>query len=108
MARPIYKLCLIRGFTEAYYQLSDEARANLWESVGQAIDKAGAKMAGPYYDCRWSNDKYVSFFLMEYPSIDAAIEDTHGVEQVGLFRYLRSETILAIQAEAAAEGGPGA
>jgi hypothetical protein len=90
----IHKLCLIRGYTEAYYQLSDEARAELWKKVEDAITKAGARMSTPYYDCRWSNDKYSTFFIMEYPNIEAAMADTAGVEEAGLFRYLVSETIL--------------
>ena len=72
MAQKIYKLCLIRGYTEAYYQLSKEAKDKLWEQVGKVIESAGAKMSTPYYDCRWSNDKYMTFFTMEYPDIEAA------------------------------------
>ena len=90
----IHKLCLIRGYTEAYYQLSDEERAELRKKVSDAITKAGARMSTPYYDCRWSNDKYSTFFIMEYPNIEAAMADTAGVEEAGLFRYLVSETIL--------------
>ena len=94
MAKPIQKLCLIRGFTEAYYQLSDEQRSKLWNDTDQAITKAGARKISPTYDCRWSNDKYTAFFIMEYPDIEAAIADTAGVEEAGLFRYIVSETIL--------------
>lgn len=97
MAQKIYKLVLIRNYTEAYYQLSDEERQQLWADVSQTIDGAGAKMASPYYECRWSNDRYKTFFVMEYPNIEAAIADTTGVEKVGLFRYLVSETILGIE-----------
>ena len=94
MAKPIQKLCLIRGFTEAYFQLSDEQRNKLWHDVDQAITKAGARKITPYYDSRWSNDKYSMFFIMEYPDIEAAIADTTAVEEAGLFRYMVSETIL--------------
>ena len=94
MSKPIQKLCLIRGFTEAYFQLSEEERATLWKRVDEAINKAGARMITPYYDSRWSNDKYSMFFIMEYPDIEAAIADTAGVEEAGLFRYIVSETIL--------------
>ena len=97
MAQKIYKLCLIRGYTEAYHQLSDEAKQKLWDRVGEVIHKAGAKMATPYYDSRWSNDKYRTFFIMEYPDIEAAIADTAGVEEAELFRYMISETILGIE-----------
>ena len=101
MFQKIYKLCLIRGYTEAYYQLSQEEKDKLFEKVGQAIEKAGAKMATPYYNSRWSNDKYMTFFTMEYPSIEAAMADTDGVEKAELFRYLISETILGVEAPAA-------
>ncbi len=97
MSRKIYKLCLIRGYTEAYYQLSEEEKKSLWERVSKAIEKAGAKMATPYYSCRWSTDKYHTFFTMEYPDVESAVMDTAGVEEAGLFRYLVSETILGIE-----------
>jgi hypothetical protein len=98
MSQKIYKLCLIRGYTEAYYQLSDEEKNQLMEKVGEAIEKAGAKMATPYFNSRWSNDKYMIFFTMEYPNIEAAMADTEGVEKAELFRYLISETILGTEA----------
>lgn len=47
--------------------------------------------------CRWSNDKYLTFFTMEYPDVESAIMDTTGVEEAGLFRYMVSETILGIE-----------
>ncbi|MGA2975756.1 MAG: hypothetical protein ABSF77_10650 [Spirochaetia bacterium] len=97
MSQKIYKLCLVRGYTEAYYQLSEEEKKSLWDKVYAAIEKADAKMAGPYYDCRWSTDKYITFFMMEYPNVEAAIKDTAGVEKAELFRYMVSETILGIE-----------
>lgn len=97
MSQKIYKLCLIRGYTEAYYQLSEEERHKFWAEASHAIEGAGAKMATPYYESRWSNDRYKTFFIMEYPNLDAAIADTTGVEKVEMFRYLVSETILGIE-----------
>lgn len=97
MSQTIYKLVLIRGYTEAFYQLSAEERKKLWDDVFKVIKDAGAKMATPYYDCRWSNDKYRTFFIMEYPNVESAIMDTTGVEKAGLFRYMVSETILGIK-----------
>jgi hypothetical protein len=99
MSKTIYKLCLIRGYTEAYYQLSEEAKKDLWNEIGKAITEAGAEMHGPYYDCRWSNDQYMVWFTMKYPNLDAVIADTHGVEKAGLFRYIVSETILGMEYE---------
>ncbi len=100
MSKKIYKLCLVRGYTEAYHQLAEEQKKKLWESVMNVIQKAGAKMTTPYYNCRWSNDKYRVFWIMEYPDIEAAIADTTGVEKAELFRYMVSETILGIEEDA--------
>ncbi len=54
-------------------------------------------MSTPYYDCRWSNDKYRTFYTMEYPNVEAAIMDTAGMEKAELFRYMISETILGVE-----------
>ena len=56
-------------------------------------------MTTPYYNSRWANDKYLLYFIMEYPDIEAAMADTAGVEKIELFRYLVSETILGTEAE---------
>lgn len=47
-------------------------------------------------ECHWSNDKYASFFIIEYPDIEAAIAETANADQAGLFKYILSETILGI------------
>jgi hypothetical protein len=98
MSNTIYKLCLVRGFTEAYYQLTDKQKKELWDGLDKVLKPLGVEMCGPYYDCRWSNDKYASWFIMKYPDVQAAIADTHGVEKIQLFRYMISETILGIEA----------
>ena len=96
MATPVIKLCLIRGYKEAYYQLSEDEQKKLWDGVFEGIQKTGAKMIGPYYDCRWSNDEYMMFFLMEYPDAEAAVAEIANAEKVGLFRYMESKTILGV------------
>jgi hypothetical protein len=97
MDKPIYKLCLIRGYTEAYYQLSEAEKQALWNELLKALTPMGIKKIGPYYDCRWSNDKYETWFIMKYPNIEAAIADTHAGQRIQLFRYMVSETILGIE-----------
>jgi hypothetical protein len=99
MSRPIYKLCLIRGYTEAYYQLSEEEKQALWEGLLKVLTPLGVKKVGPYYDCRWSNDVYMTWFIMKYPNIEMAIADTHETQRILLDRYMVSETILGIEQE---------
>ena len=97
MAEKIFKLVLVRGYTEAYYQLSEAEKAELWQRVGEKVGRVGAKKITPYYSSRWSNDRFLLFFIMEYPGVDAAIGDTAGVEEIELFRYMVSDTVLAIE-----------
>ncbi len=98
MSKPIYKLCLVRGFTEAFYQLPEDKKKELWDGVDKVLKSLGVEMCGPYYDCRWSTDTYASWFILKYPNIEAAMADTHGVEKIQLFRYMMSETMLGIEA----------
>ena len=97
MTQKIHKLCLVRGYKEAYYQLSEEEKGKLWDQVIKVVEKTGAKLKTPYYNCRWSNDKFETFWIMEYPNVEAAIKDTSGAEACELFRYMISETILGIE-----------
>jgi hypothetical protein len=97
MSEPIYKLCLVRGYTEAYYQLSEEAKKALWDEVVKAITAAGAEMVGPYFDCKWATYQYDCWFTMKYPTVESVIADTNGVHKAGLFRYMICETILGIE-----------
>lgn len=96
MSTPIYKLCLVKGMTEAYFQLSSEDKKAYDEATFQVVKEVGAEVVGPVYDCRWSNDQYDCWFILKYPSIEAAIADTDGVRKLGLFRYMVGETILGI------------
>ena len=97
MSRKIFKLCLIKGFTEAYYQLSEQGKKEIWEVVGQGMEKAGSKRITPYYLTRWSNETYQSFFIMEYPDIEGAIADMSTLEKADWTRYLKAETILGYE-----------
>jgi len=96
MSQKLFKLVLIKSYKEAYYQLSEEEKERLYAQIGRNVEKAGAKMVGPYYNCRWSNDQYQMFFLMEYPDLESALKDAAEAEAFELFRYLDSETILAV------------
>ena len=99
MSKTIYKLCLIRGYTEAYYQLTDTQKKAFWEEFGKLLEPTGAEMSSPYYDCQWANDKYLTWFIMKYPDLESAFADTHMGQKIQLYRYLISETILGIEVE---------
>ena len=96
MSQPIFKIVLFRSMKEAYYHLTEDEQKKLWDKVMDGIKKNGVKIHGQY-DCRWSNDRYESFFLMEYPDTQALIKEIANATEAGLFRYVESETILGIE-----------
>jgi hypothetical protein len=51
------------------------------DRMSKAIGQAGATMATPCYNCRWSNDKYLIFFTREYPNVEAAMAGTGGTAE---------------------------
>ena len=95
MSQTIYKLVL-GSYNDAYYRLSDEERQKLSEKCVEGIRKTGAKWIS-VYNCRWSNDEYQFFGLMEYPDAQAVIDEIANAEEAGLFRYLESKCILGIE-----------
>jgi hypothetical protein len=96
MSKKIFKLCLVKGFTEAYRQLSEEGKKEIWDKIGSFADNSASKMITPYYNCRWSNEQYQTFFIIEYPDIEAVIAETNNNEQADWYRYIIAETILGL------------
>lgn len=96
MATPITKLVLVRGYTEAYHQLTETERTAFWNKMESGNERSGAKIVSPLYNARWSNDRYHGFLLMEYPDTDAVIAESASAAETEHFRYVVAETILGI------------
>ena len=80
---------------EAYYHHSEEEKNKLWDQIRDGMKKTGTKVIGNY-ECRWPNDKYESFILMEYRDTQLLIDEIVNATKADRFRYLESETILGI------------
>ncbi len=87
----IYHLFIVRGYREAYYQLSPEARDQLWTRVGESSRAAGAKVLVGCYS-RWSNESYPAWGVEEFPDLLAVQQAARTNEKSQHFRYLEAET----------------
>lgn len=88
---PIYHLFIVRSYREAYYQLSPEAREQLWSRINESSEAAGAKMLVGCYS-RWSNETYPAWGVEEYPDLQALQQATRTNEKNQIFRYFEAET----------------
>ncbi|MFT3893116.1 MAG: hypothetical protein QM730_15915 [Anaerolineales bacterium] len=95
---PIYHLFLVRGYREAYYQLSPEGRDQLWARVGESSQAAGAKTIVGCYS-RWSNETYPAWGIEEYPNLQALQQSARTNEKNQHFRYLEAETYNGVLTE---------
>ena len=98
MSVPIYHLWIVRGFHEAYYQLSPEKRNQFWANAAGNPQAVGAK---PIVACdsRWCNEAYSAWGIEEYPDVQAVQKATRAHEESEHFRYIKSETYLGTKIE---------
>ena len=93
MSEPVYLLVLGYGFTEAYYKLSTEERADLWSKVGEVDNRAGAKLLIAC-NSRWADESIYDWGVFEYPGMEAYQQKVKELEKLECWRYFSTKTIL--------------
>jgi hypothetical protein len=91
---PIYHLVLGQGFTEAWYQLSQDERDALWAKVEEAEQRAGSRWV-ILCDSRWADESVFDWGVLEYPDMEAYRTKVAKLEKLSWWRYwTSSRTIL--------------
>jgi hypothetical protein len=92
MDGPIYVFFRARP-TEAWYQLSQTEKDNLFAKIDALGEPFGLKRV---VNCnsRWSNERWVTFGVEEFPDIAAYQKYNSALEQADWYRYIDSETML--------------
>ena len=98
MSKPVYQLVLGRGFTEAWYQLSEAEQKELWSKVVDVDQHAGAKWT-ILCDSRWSDEEIFDWGVIEYPDIEAFQKKVKELEKLNWWRYFSAKTILGTKME---------
>lgn len=98
---PIYSLWVIRNDPAAlanYNRLSKEEEAELWRKHNENEDLTGACMV---LRCKsyWANEEYWGFGISAYPSIEALVQNSEGLEKLNWPLYFKSFTLLGIPRE---------
>jgi hypothetical protein len=97
MAEPIYKFFMAR-FSEAWYQLSEEEQKSFVAKLDEALEKAGGKRP-IICDSSWSSDQWLFAGMEEFPNIEAVQNYMAAVNELNLFRYVESTSVLGTKME---------
>ena len=83
---------------EAWYQLSEEEKANLQVKLSAALDKVGGKSLISCFS-GWSSEQWPFFAVEEFSSIEAVAELTPILFELNAGRYFETESFLGIKME---------
>ena len=95
-AEPIRVLIMAKGFTEAWYQLSDAEQQSLWVRLQAISEGVGAKWL-VRCDSRWANEEYLFWGVLEYPTLGACRQAIAENENEGWYRYVVATTLLGTE-----------
>lgn len=93
MPQPVYLLVLGKGFTDAWYHLSEEEQRSLWAQVQEIDERAGAKWQ-ILCNSRWADEEIYDWGVLEYPSIEVYQQKVAELEKLNFWRYWSAKTIL--------------
>jgi hypothetical protein len=93
MSEPIYLLVLGKGWTEAWYQLSEDEQKALWAKVEEIDQRAGGSW-NIICDSRWADEEIYDWGVLEYPIMEAYRQKVAALEELNWWRYFSAKTIL--------------
>jgi hypothetical protein len=93
----IYKMFMFRP-SEAWYQLSKDAQAELLGKVNAALTQVGGKRIIAC-DSSWASEKWHTFGVEEFPTIEAVQAHTKLLTELDLYYYIVSTTLLGTEAQ---------
>lgn len=95
MTKPIYKLGIARA-TQAWYQLSEDERNNLWGKFKEKKEELGVEDIVAC-DSRWSSESWGGFGVEKFPHIEAVQEYAKFLEENNWFLYVEAMTFLGTE-----------
>ena len=90
---PIYKLWMMKKFTGAWWQLSEQERHALRAQVRDALKQVGGKQV---LECSsaWCTEEWPHFGVEEFPDIEAVQKHTHLLHELNWPCYVESVSML--------------
>jgi hypothetical protein len=90
---PIYKLWMMKRFTGAWWQLSEQERHSLRVKVQDALKQVGGKQILQCHSA-WSTEEWTHFGVEEFPNIEAVQKHTQLLHELNWPRYVESVSVL--------------
>ena len=92
MAGPIYQVFMAR-VTDAWYQLSEEARNKMLADVAGCLEKVGGKSL-LICNSVWASEKVQFWGVEEFPDIEAIQRLAELHTELHWYRYVDAKTVL--------------
>jgi hypothetical protein len=98
MTGPLYHLFIVRGYREAYYQLSAAERDQFWAKVSENSAAAGVKNSFIVYS-RWGSEACLAWGIEEYVDLPALLKKSARDDDYNHHRYLDAESYLGMKVD---------
>jgi diadenosine tetraphosphate (Ap4A) HIT family hydrolase len=97
--QPVAKLVMLRDDEDSYHRLPEAAKTQVWDDIFKAVTQVGARTEANWYNCLAASGTYSGFGIMEYPDLQALVDEVTQTEGNGLLSYFHSEVILGVKAQ---------
>jgi hypothetical protein len=98
MSKPVYLLFYVKGYTEAWYQLSKEEQEKLWSKAEEIGNSNGAKLLIAC-NSRWADEGTLAWGVEKYPDIETYQQKAEEYEKLEWWRYFSVKSILGTKME---------
>jgi hypothetical protein len=92
MDGPIFKFWRVQ-WTEAGYQLGPDGQNALLAKEAELRERLGVKNV-VLCNSGWNDERWGAFGVHEYANMDCVLQHYAGMMEIGLFRYMVSESML--------------
>jgi hypothetical protein len=92
MSQPVHVMFLMNN-TEAWYQLSQEAKDSIMNKITASLKEAGAEVLA-LCDATWSTDSWQMFGLIKFPDIEALQKHRKDTNNLDWGRYTEGISVL--------------
>ena len=93
MAQPIYKVWMVKKYTDAFYKLTTEEQNKVLANAEQQLKAAGGESV-VLCAAIWSSEDCVAWGVEKFPDIEAVQKHAQLLMDSGHYKYIESVSYL--------------
>jgi hypothetical protein len=96
MAQPIYKVWMLKKYTDAWYKLTPEEQEKQMSKVEQALKDAGGERVVSCVSL-WSSEDCLGWGVEKFPDLEAVQKHAQLLWDIGHYKYFESVSYLGTE-----------